>query len=258
MAAIQTGMPILPTLNIIALFFLGAFIMRSAGCIVNDILDRNIDAKVERTKSRPIASGTISVKRALILLITLLFAALIIVSQLRLEVFWLAVISLPLIAIYPLMKRITWWPQAFLGLTFNFGALMGWVAVTGEIALPAILLYFSGIFWTLGYDTIYAFQDINDDIKLGIKSTAIRLQKHAKLAISIFYSISFISYILALVVNQINIYIFILCLLPLSALIRQIFIFNKSETDGCKKLFISNGFVGFLTLLPIIAILLLN
>lgn len=258
LAAAQTNLSIMPTLNILALFFLGALIMRSAGCIINDLWDRKIDAKVERTKSRPLASGSLSIKQALTLLFFLLVSALIIVTQLKLEVFWLALISLPLVATYPLMKRITWWPQAFLGLTFNFGALMGWVAITGTISLPAIFLYISGILWTLGYDTIYAFQDIEDDIKSGIKSTARRLHSHARPAIAIFYIVSFMFYWLALAASDADIYVFIISLLPALTLSQQIIRLNINNQKTCANLFCANSFTGLLLVLPIIAKFLLN
>ena len=145
--------------RILALFAIGAVLMRSAGCIINDIADRKFDAKVERTKTRPLASGELKVSQAVMLLFVLLFLSLIIAISLgKIVVLW-AVLSLFPVVIYPLMKRVSWWPQLFLGLVFNWGALMGWAAVRGEIELPAILLYLGGIFWTLGYDTIYAIQD---------------------------------------------------------------------------------------------------
>ncbi len=162
-----------------ALFAVGAVLMRGAGCTINDILDRDFDAKVARTRTRPIPSGEITVPQALAFLSAQLAVALLILLQFNTPTIWLGVASLALVFPYPLMKRITWWPQLFLGLTFNWGALMGWTAVTGTAALPdmlpAILLYAAGIVWTLGYDTIYAHQDKADDALIGVKSTALRL-----------------------------------------------------------------------------------
>lgn len=174
------------------LFAIGAIIMRSAGCTVNDLWDRNLDRQVIRTKTRPLASGRISPRHAFFFLIALLLAGALILFQFNMLTILLGCLSLPLIAAYPLMKRITWWPQAFLGLTFNFGALMGWSAMTGQIGSPAVLLYVSGIFWTLAYDTIYAHQDMEDDALAGIKSTALKFGSHSKLWVIAFFMISLI------------------------------------------------------------------
>ncbi|HWA48172.1 MAG TPA: 4-hydroxybenzoate octaprenyltransferase, partial [Dongiaceae bacterium] len=158
----------------------GALVMRGAGCTVNDMVDRDIDAKVARTATRPLASGHLSMAQAWRFLGLQLGLGLIILLQLSWTAIWLGVASLILVAIYPFMKRITWWPQAFLGLTFNWGALMGWAATRDEVAWPAILLYAAGFFWTLSYDTIYAHQDKEDDALIGVKSTALRLGKGTK------------------------------------------------------------------------------
>jgi 4-hydroxybenzoate polyprenyltransferase len=157
---------------ILALCFIGSVLMRSAGCILNDLWDRKIDAQVARTKHRPLASGMVSVREALIILTLLLGGGLLILLQLPLRVFWLGLLALPLIALYPAMKRLTWWPQLFLGITFNLGVLMGWLMLMPQLEAPAFWLYLAGIFWTLGYDTIYAHQDAADDAKIGVKSTA--------------------------------------------------------------------------------------
>jgi 4-hydroxybenzoate polyprenyl transferase len=162
----------IPNALLLALFFLGSVLMRSAGCIINDLWDRDFDRQVERTKTRPLASGAIAPKQAFIVLAVLLLLSLWIVLQLPIIVFWLALAALPLVVAYPLMKRIMWWPQLFLGFTFNYGALMGWAALRGTIEPPALWLYAGGICWTLIYDTIYAHQDITDDAKIGVKSTA--------------------------------------------------------------------------------------
>lgn len=177
----------IPPLYFTALFFLGSVLMRSAGCIINDLWDRDFDAQVARTRLRPLASGAITPRQALILLLILLVSSLWILLQLPSAVFWLACLSLPLVVLYPAMKRITWWPQVFLGLTFNFGALMGWAALRESIDLPAIFLYLAGACWTLGYDTIYAHQDKSDDMKIGVKSTALLFAAHTHYWVAGFY-----------------------------------------------------------------------
>jgi 4-hydroxybenzoate polyprenyltransferase len=164
-----------PDLRMILLFALGAVVMRGAGCTINDIADRDFDARVARTANRPLASGALSVRQAFRFLGLQLALGLLVLWQFPPFANWLGVASLVLVAAYPFMKRITWWPQAFLGLTFNWGALLGWAAVTGGLAAPALWLYAGGIFWTLFYDTIYAHQDKADDALIGIKSTALRL-----------------------------------------------------------------------------------
>ena len=167
-------------------FLAGAFIMRAAGCVWNDIVDRDLDARVARTRARPVASGAISVRAALAVAIGLSLLGLVVLLQLRPLAQLIAIASLGLVAAYPFMKRITWWPQAWLGLTFNWGALVGYTAVATPS--PAmLLLYAAGIFWTLGYDTIYALQDIEDDAMAGIRSSARRLGARARAGISLFY-----------------------------------------------------------------------
>jgi 4-hydroxybenzoate polyprenyltransferase len=169
-----------PDIRALVLFAIGALVMRGAGCTVNDIADRDFDARVARTASRPLASGVLSVRQALVFLVLQLLAGLVILVQFPPFAIGLGAASLVLVAAYPFMKRITWWPQAFLGLTFNWGALLGWAAVTGELAWAAVLLYAGGIFWTLFYDTIYAHQDKTDDMLIGVKSTALRLGSQTK------------------------------------------------------------------------------
>ncbi len=179
-----------PSLLLLAKFGMGAVLMRAAGCAWNDILDRDIDAKVARTAARPLASGQISVKQALLFLAIcslISFAILLTMPTMAIAV---GAASLLLVAAYPLMKRVTWWPQAWLGLTFNWGALLGYVAVTGGLGWPSVLLYASGLFWTLGYDTIYAIQDMEDDALAGVKSSARRLGPAAPKAILGFYGIT--------------------------------------------------------------------
>ena len=155
------------------LFFLGSVLMRSAGCIVNDILDKEFDAKVFRTKNRPIASGKISIKLGLFYAAILCLLAFLVLINFNFFTILLALGSMPLAFTYPLMKRFTYWPQLFLGVTFNYGLILGWTAVRGDLEIVPILFYFGAIFWTLGYDTIYGFQDIQDDEIIGLKSTAV-------------------------------------------------------------------------------------
>ena len=180
----------LPDLVLLLKFLIGAFLMRAAGCAWNDILDRDLDAKVARTARRPVASGQISVKQAVAFLALCSLASFAILLTMPPMAIALGAASLALVAAYPLMKRITWWPQAWLGLTFNWGALLGYAAATGELALPAVLLHASGIFWTLGYDTIYAIQDMEDDALAGVKSSARRLGPAAPRAILGFYGLT--------------------------------------------------------------------
>lgn len=184
---------------LLVLFGVGAVVMRGAGCVINDLWDRDLDRKVERTKARPLASGAVGTRQALVFLAVLLFIGLVILLQMSLIAVLLGFLSLLFIIAYPAMKRVTWWPQAFLGLTFNFGALIGWAAVTEIVELPALLLYAAGFFWTLGYDTIYAHQDIEDDLRAGIKSTALRLGQRSRIWIARFYIVSWLLLLLAFI-----------------------------------------------------------
>jgi 4-hydroxybenzoate polyprenyltransferase len=169
---------------------LGAWAMRSAGCVYNDIIDKDLDARVERTRLRPLASKRVSLKGAWALLIAMSLIGLIVLLQLDRTARIVALVSLAPVAAYPFMKRITWWPQAWLGLTFNWGALLGFAAAGHVLTAPAVLLYASGFFWTLGYDTIYAIQDLEDDALAGVKSSALRLGPHAPRAVAVFYAIA--------------------------------------------------------------------
>jgi 4-hydroxybenzoate polyprenyltransferase len=190
LAAAQRGQP--PSPLLLVLFFLGAALMRAAGCAYNDIVDRDIDAKVARTAGRPIPGGEISVKQAWVFIALCCAASLAILLSFNLTAVILGVASLALVAAYPFTKRITWWPQAWLGLTFNWGALLGYAAAEGRVGWPALLLYASGVFWTLGYDTIYAVQDLEDDALAGVKSSARRLGSAAPRAVLGFYVIAFV------------------------------------------------------------------
>ncbi|MGC2856998.1 4-hydroxybenzoate octaprenyltransferase [Novispirillum sp. DQ9] len=169
-----------PDLWLMALFGIGAVVMRGAGCTINDILDRDIDGKVARTAGRPIASGAVSLRQAIAFLGLQLLIGLLVLVQLNHFSIMLGVASLLLVFVYPLMKRVTYWPQAWLGLTFNWGALLGWAAVRGDLDWAPVALYVGGLFWTLGYDTIYAHQDKDDDVLIGVKSSALALGRHTR------------------------------------------------------------------------------
>jgi 4-hydroxybenzoate polyprenyltransferase len=175
---------------LIAWLALGAWAMRSAGCVYNDIVDRELDAKVARTRLRPLASGRVSLKGAWALLIAMSLIGLVVLLQLQRTAQGVALASLFLVAAYPFMKRITWWPQAWLGLVFSWGALVGWPAVTGGIELPALLLWGGAVFWVIGYDTIYALQDKEDDALVGVKSSALALGRHARPGVLLCYLVA--------------------------------------------------------------------
>jgi 4-hydroxybenzoate polyprenyltransferase len=181
-----------PNIRLLILFALGAALMRSAGCAYNDIVDRDIDAQVARTALRPIPAGQISVKQAWAFVGVCSLISLVILLTMNLTAILLGAGSLALVAAYPFMKRITWWPQAWLGLTFNWGALLGFAAVTATVGWPALLLYAGGVAWTLGYDTLYAIQDLEDDALVGVKSSARRLGARTRHGVAIFYAVAFI------------------------------------------------------------------
>jgi 4-hydroxybenzoate polyprenyltransferase len=231
------------------LFALGAFVMRSAGCIVNDIWDRKLDRKVRRTRRRPIASGKIKVWQALILLAVLLGIGYLILNELSFSAILLGCLTLPLIVLYPLMKRITWWPQLFLGLTFNFGALIGWATVSMVLALPALLLYAAGIFWTLGYDTIYAYQDRADDRKAGVKSTALRFGDAGRIWVAIFYILALCFFLAAFLAADCSTFCLVLLLaLPLH-FGWQLWRWDMNDPASSLRIFKSNRDFGFLVLI---------
>ena len=186
-----------PDVRLLLLIAVGALCMRAAGCAFNDIMDRDIDRRVARTAGRPVASGQISRKGAFAFLVGLSLVGLCILLSMNRAAIGLGVLSLALVAAYPFMKRITWWPQAWLGLTFNWGALLGYAAATGGVRWPALVLYASGVFWTLGYDTIYALQDIEDDALAGVKSSARRLGDAVRRGVATFYALAaFLAFVL--------------------------------------------------------------
>ena len=235
------------------LFFLGSVLMRSAGCIVNDIMDEKFDKKVERTKNRPIASGKVSKELGLIYTLILCLLAFLILINFNWFTIILALGSMPLAFSYPLMKRYTYWPQLFLGITFNYGLILGWVSMKNSLDIVPIIFYIGAIFWTLGYDTIYGFQDIKDDEIIGIKSTSIKFKKNPIIFLSICYSIFTFFTLMTGILMKFNNLFFIILILPFLHLfayqVRSIKINNHSN---CLKIFKSNNFFGLLILLTII------
>ena len=228
------------------LFFLGSVLMRSAGCIVNDIVDKDLDKKVQRTKNRPLACGLISVKLASIYAVILCAIAFFILIQFNTLTVLLGIVSMLLAFSYPFMKRITYWPQLFLGLTFNWGIVMAWTAMTNNISFEIITLYSAAILWTLGYDTIYGTQDIADDEIIGIKSTSIKFKKYIKLFVSLCYFLSS-CLIIYLFYSEISLNEFTLLLtLFILSLMYQIKKFKKNNSKKCLEAFKLNGLSGFL------------
>ena len=210
------------------LFFLGSIFMRSAGCIVNDILDKEFDAKVFRTKNRPIASGKVSIKLGIFYSIFLCFLALLVLLNFNTFTIILALGSMPLAFTYPLMKRFTYWPQLFLGITFNYGLILGWTAINGKVEIAPILFYIGAIFWTLGYDTIYGYQDIKDDEIIGLKSTSIKFKGKAKEFLFVCYALVIIFFIVGGFKMDFHFSYYFLMLIPLIHLfLYQIKIFDK-------------------------------
>jgi len=226
------------------LFFLGSVLMRSAGCIVNDIVDKDIDNKVQRTKNRPLACNVVTVKLALIYTAVLCGLAFLILIQFNTLTIILGCVSMILAFSYPFMKRITYWPQLFLGLTFNWGVVMAWTAVTNTISIEIIILYVSAIFWTLGYDTIYGTQDIADDEIIGIKSTSIKFKNNIGIFVGFCYLISsaliFFLFFSKLGLNQFSLLVLIFIL----SLIYQIIGFKKDNPNECLKKFKINNLSG--------------
>tara|TARA_B100001121_G_scaffold6746_1_gene5740 strand:+ start:2696 stop:3559 length:864 start_codon:yes stop_codon:yes gene_type:complete len=235
------------------LFFIGSILMRSAGCIVNDIADKEFDKNVERTKNRPIASGKITVKLAAIYSIALCLLALLVLINFNFFTIALAMASMPLAFSYPLMKRFTYWPQLFLGITFNYGLILGWTSINEGISLIPLIFYFGAIFWTLGYDTIYGFQDIEDDEIIGVKSTSIKFKENPKVFLFICYFIFILSNIaMGKLLNLNHFYLIGILCVTAHLFIFQIYNFDKSDKSKCLKIFKSNNFLGFLILVNII------
>ena len=230
----------------IILFFLGAVLMRSAGCIFNDIVDRNFDKKVQRTKQRPIASGKITVVGAFIYIILLCSMALLILLQFNLLTITLGMGSMVLAFTYPFMKRITYWPQLFLGLTFNWGIVMGWTSMVNSLAIEPIMLYLSAIFWTLGYDTIYGLQDIHDDEIIGVKSTSIKFKNRVKIFVGTCYSLCVFLILTMFFTMEVNKYLLLLIIPFIISFIYQVKIFKVSNSETCLLAFKNNNLTGLL------------
>ena len=235
------------------LFLLGSILMRSAGCIVNDIVDRKFDRRVARTKDRPIASGRISVNLGLLYTLILCTTAFLVLLNFNFLTIIVALGSMPLAFTYPLMKRYTYWPQLFLGITFNYGLILGWLSVTNEISVIPVLFYLGAIFWTLGYDTIYGFQDIKDDEIIGLKSTSIKFKQNP----IIFLILCYFIFILTLLIvgylmnfNKISLIIYFLVVYQI--FFNQIKKLNIKDPKSCLKIFKSNNLLGLLVLIGLI------
>ncbi len=235
------------------LFFSGSVLMRSAGCIVNDITDRKIDVLVERTKNRPIASGKISIFSATIYSAILCFLAFLVLINFNKFTIYMALISMPMAFTYPLMKRFTYWPQLFLGITFNYGLLLAWISIQNQISFLPIIFYVGAIFWTLGYDTIYGYQDIYDDEIIGVKSTSIKFKKNPKFFLYFCYSIFIFSLIIiGLLMNYKFYYYLLLSFSFVHLLYFQIHKLNTNDPLNCLNKFKSNNLLGFLILINLL------
>jgi len=235
-------------------FALGAFAMRSAGCVYNDIVDRNLDALVERTKSRPLASRRVGLRLAWALVAGLCGLGLLVLVQLAPAARIIALLSLALVAAYPFMKRITWWPQAWLGLVFAWGALVGWPAVTGRFELPGLLLWMGSVFWVIGYDTLYAIQDVEDDALVGVRSSARALGSRTRLGIGICYALALTGWAAAIWAVRPQL-LAILALLPVAVhLARQVVRTDPADGTMALALFRSNRFAGLLLFLGLLSV----
>ena len=227
--------------------------MRSAGCIVNDILDRKFDKKVFRTKDRPIASGKISVKLGLFYACVLCLLAFLVLVNFNLFTIIIALASMPLAFTYPLMKRLTYWPQLFLGITFNYGLILGWTSINPGINLVPLIFYLGAIFWTLAYDTIYGFQDIKDDEIIGLKSTSIKFKSNPIIFLYFCYIIFLTSLILIGFLNEFSkLYFLSLILIVCHMYFIQLNKFNSNNPDNCLKIFKSNNFLGLIILISLL------
>ena len=236
-----------------ALFFSGSVLMRSAGCIVNDISDKNFDKLVERTKDRPIASGKISIRLAAIYASILCAVAFLVLINFNKFTILMALISMPLAFTYPLMKRFTYWPQLFLGITFNYGLVLAWISIKNDISIIPIIFYFGAIFWTLGYDTIYGYQDIKDDEIIGVKSTSIKFKNNPKKFVLVCYLTFIASLILIGLLMKFNLFYFLFLIVPIFQLIFfQIFKLDVNNSTSCLAKFKSNNFVGLLILVNLL------
>jgi len=237
----------------LVLFFLGSVLMRSAGCIVNDILDRKFDKKVKRTKNRPIASGKIKVQIGFLYAFILCLLAFLVLINFNHFTIIIALASMPLAFTYPLMKRFTYWPQLFLGITFNYGLILGWTSISEQLDIVPIIFYLGAIFWTLGYDTIYGFQDIKDDEIIGVKSTSIKFKGTAKIFLILCY-LSLISSLVigGLMMNFNSIYFLSITIPIIHLFFYQINNFDSKNPASCLKIFKSNNYLGIIIFLNIL------
>ena len=235
------------------LFFLGAILMRSAGCIMNDIVDRNFDIKVRRTRFRPIASGKISVTQGAVYAIFLCLFAFIILLEFNKLTILLALSSMPLAFTYPYMKRFTYWPQLFLGITFNYGLILGWTSIKSDIDSIIFLFYLGAIFWTLGYDTIYGFQDIKDDEIIGLKSTSIKFKNYPVKFVSLSYIVFLTSLLISGIYLELNSFFYLVfILIIIQVVFFQLMKININNSDQCLNIFKSNNFLGLMVLLSLL------
>ena len=233
---------------------LGAFAMRSAGCVYNDIIDQDLDKRVERTRLRPLASGRVSLRAAWVLTALLCAVGLVVLLQLDRTAQIVALASLALVAAYPFMKRLTWWPQAWLGLVFSWGALVGWPAVTGKLETPALWLYAGTVAWVIGYDTLYAIQDKDDDALVGVKSSALRLGESAPVGVAIFYALALLLWGAAIWSVRPD-WVALLALAPAGLhLANQALRADPADGDGALKLFRSNRNCGLLLFFGMLAV----
>jgi len=230
----------------ILLFFLGSVLMRSAGCIFNDIVDRDLDKKVQRTRERPIASGKVSVSEAFIYIVFLCLVAFLILLQFNWLTIVLGISSMVLVFAYPFMKRITYWPQLFLGLTFNWGIVMGWTSITNSISIEPVILYLAAIFWTLGYDTIYGLQDIHDDEIIGVKSTSIKFKNNVKIFVGTCYSMCVFLILIMFFMMELNKYLLLLIIPFIVSFVYQVKIFKVFNSESCLLAFKNNNLIGSL------------
>jgi len=236
-----------------ALMLIGSLLMRGAGCTFNDIVDRDIDEKVERTRSRPIPSGQVTTREAFAFLVAQSLLGLVILLQFNHFTVLLGVASLALVAIYPFMKRVTWWPQAFLGLVFSWGALMGWSSQTGGLSVAPLVLYFGCIAWTIGYDTIYALQDIEDDALIGVKSTARLFGSQTRMMVSIFYAIAYVLWTVSAMLVGGGFVFALLSLVAVGLLAWQVQSLEDNAQENARAKFHSNNLVGIALSLALLA-----
>jgi len=237
----------------LVLFAVGAFVMRAAGCAYNDIVDRDFDAQVARTKSRPIPSGQVSPRQALAFVVALGLTGLAVLVQFNTFTIWLAIASLLLVLIYPFMKRITNWPQFVLGLAFNWGALVGWSSQTGALALPALALYVGSVAWTIGYDTIYAHQDKEDDLMLGLKSTALHFGTATPRWVAGFYIVAILAWSIGAVMAGAHVLTFLALAVVAAHFVWQVVSLDPADADNCLTRFRSNRDAGLILFAGLVA-----